>query len=225
MLARALILLLLVLNLGVASWWLLRSDVTAQTAIYPLPVAPTLRLVGEIPQRARAFTPAAEPTPIAMSPVAAAPAPTEHCVTLGPFSDAAALARATALLRPMVGKLQMRQVATAGRGWRVRMPPLPDREAAQAMAARIAAAGFSDYYVVSDGVEANSIALGRYGNQDTAQRRQAALQAAGFTAQAEALGQLLSWIDVTSNSPLDGDSVRSQVGAPQARLLDCASLR
>ena len=66
--------------------------------------------------------------------------------------------------------------------WRVWLPRLPTVDAAQATAARIAEAGFSDYLVVRDGADANTIALGRYGSEEAAQRRTAALRASGFPA-------------------------------------------
>jgi hypothetical protein len=66
--------------------------------------------------------------------------------------------------------------------WRVWLPRLPTAEAAQATAARIGEAGFSDYLVVRDGADANTIALGRYGSEEAARRRTAALRASGFPA-------------------------------------------
>ncbi|MGN6113201.1 MAG: SPOR domain-containing protein, partial [Luteimonas sp.] len=70
----------------------------------------------------------------------------------------------------------------AAAGWRVYLPRLPSADAAQATAARIAESGFSDYMVVRDGADANTIALGRYGTESAAQRRAASLRAAGFPA-------------------------------------------
>src|SRR3546814_11157550 len=61
--------------------------------------------------------------------------------------------------------------------------------AAQAVVDRITAAGFSDYYIVAAGEEANSVALGLYGSEEPARRHQAALHAAGFTeVRADAMG-------------------------------------
>ena len=61
------------------------------------------------------------------------------------------------------------------------MVPMMAAEA-EAAVTRIAEAGFSDYLLVREGSEANGIALGRYGTREAAQRRTAALQAAGFAA-------------------------------------------
>lgn len=220
MFARALIVLLLVLNLGVATWWALRPPASPLPPTETRANAPRLQLLSEVSQPARAAEVAAAPEPAA----AAVPAAAQHCIAFGPFTDAAMLTRASATLRPQVTRLQVREAPASGHGWRVWLPPLTDHETAQAMAARIAAAGFKDYYIVPGGGEANSIALGRYGNEAAAQRQQSALQAAGFPAQSEALGGTARWIDVMVTTTFDADSVRSHIGAPQVQSLDCAKL-
>src|SRR3546814_16441805 len=76
--------------------------------------------------------------------------------------------------------------------------------AAQAVVDRITAAGFSDYYIVAAGEEANSVALGLYGSEEPARRHQAALHAAGFTeVRADAMGHAppqVPWIDGASRT-------------------------
>ena len=226
MFARALIVLLLVLNLGVAMWWALRPA-TAPPPMAGVPTdAPRLLLLREAPHPARAV--AVATTPATVPAVAPEPATTtataRRCVAFGPFADAMTLAQASATLQLQVVRLHVREAPATGHGWRVWLPPLPDHEAAQAMAARITAAGFKDYYIVPGGDEGNSIALGRYGNAEAAQRRQSALQAAGFPAQYEALGKAARWIDVVVMSTFDAETARSRIGAPYARPLDCARL-
>ena len=227
MFSRALLLLLLVLNVGVAAWWLLRPAPPPPTVELP-PSAPRLRLVIEVaaPSRLPAMRTLAAPasTSVPNAVALAADADSTHCLRLGPFDSDAALARAQSALRPQVARLVVTTLPASSRGWRVWLPPLADREAAQAMAARIAAAGFSDYYVMPNGTEANSIALGRYGNAESAQRREAALQAAGFAAQAQPLGVVTRWIDIAGNAAIDDAALRAGSGARQSRALDCASL-
>src|SRR3546814_8173353 len=86
--------------------------------------------------------------------------------------------------------------------------------AAQAVVDRITAAGFSDYYIVAAGEEANSVALGLYGSEEPARRHQAALHAAGFTeVRADAMGDApppVTWIDVASATPLAAADGRSE---------------
>ena len=222
MFARALIVLLLVLNLGVATWWALRPATALSPMIGAPTGAPRLLLLREAPQPARAVTVATTPA-VAPEPATLIATP-RRCVAFGPFTDAMTLAQASATLQPQVVRLHVREAPTTGHGWRVWLPPLADHDAAQAMAARIAAAGFKDYYIVPGGDEGNSIALGRYGNAEAAQRRQTALQAAGFPAQSEALGGAARWIDAVVATTFDADTARSRIGAPYARPLDCARL-
>jgi hypothetical protein len=230
MLIRALIVLLVVLNLGVAAWWMFRPEPVVPVAAPISAQVPRLQLVGEraatmpIPTGTLAVAhPATAATAILPSTPASA-AEGSQCFTVGPFVDDAAVSAARASLRSRVSRLQVRQAPTARHGWQVWLPPLADHDAAVAMAARIQAAGFKDYYIVPTGSEANSIALGRFGNEQAARRQQSALAAAGFPAQAGALGAVTQWIDVIGNQGLDTASLRRVTGATQARPLDCATL-
>jgi hypothetical protein len=242
MFARALIVLLLVLNVGVASWWLLRPDAAPSPSPSPAAAtAPSLQLLSGPSLPATPATLATVSAATANAPTATAAtagiasslatadarlviAGDERCFRFGPYPDADAAAKARAGLPPQVTRSAFIDTAGDGRGWRVWLPPLPDRDAAQAMAARIAAAGFDDYYVVPDGVEANSIALGRYGNAQAAQRRQAALRAAGFEAQAAALGGQAQWLLVAAPPAFDAEAARVAVGAGQQHAVACTAL-
>ena len=88
---RALIVLLAVLNLGVAAWWLFRPDaapVAAETA--PSGIA-RLQLLSERPTKPSQATP---PAPEDTSATARTEPPIvpERCFRFGPFADADALA-------------------------------------------------------------------------------------------------------------------------------------
>lgn len=230
MLIRAVIVLLVMLNLGVAAWWIFRPEPTTTVAAPTSPQAPRLQLASE---RATTMSaPAAtvalvRPATAATATLPSTPAPAaagSQCFTLGPFVDDGAVSAARASLQSRVSRLQVRQASTARHGWRVWLPAFADRDAAVAMVARIDAAGFKDYYIVPTGSEANSIALGRFGNEEAARRHQAVLAAAGIPAQAGPLGAVTQWIDVMGNAGLDTTSLRSTSGAAQARPLDCAKL-
>ena len=145
MLTRSLIVLLVVLNLGVAAWWLLHDDAGPAPLLQPAGV-PRLQLRAE-----------AQPV--------RAPAPREARAALPPVTTTACTGE-----------------EGSAAGWRVFLPPQASVAEADAAASRIAGAGFSDYLVLREGAEANAIALGRYGTREAAQRRTAALQAAGFAA-------------------------------------------
>lgn len=261
MLVRALLVLLLTLNLGVTAWWGLRAPASppapdapplgiarlqllserdapaARANARPVSSAPTVALRDAT---ASAPTPpAAAPTPAPVSPTttpeAEAPAPepvaalakNARCYSFGPFENAELAASARQYLQPLAQRIGVReQRAAPARGWRVLLPPQPSREQAQAVAQRIAAAGFNDYFVVGDGAEAHAIALGRYRTEDAARKRAQALNAAGFAAQAEPLGdaRASTWLDVVAGEGFDPDAAQSAI-AVQRRGIDCAKLR
>jgi hypothetical protein len=219
MLLRALMVLLVVLNLGVAAWWASGSSPSATTTTSSPPQAPTLHLVGEVRS-----APPSVPQPVTASAPAALPMTTpmpRQCFTIGPFTDTTTLDAARAAIAPLVTELHVREVAGDRRGWRVWLPPLADHDSAVAMAARIDAAGFKDYYVMPAGSEGNSIALGRFGNEQAARRQQAALQAAGFAAQAGPVGGASQWLDVAGTA-LDPAALHRAIGAVRIERRDCA---
>lgn len=275
MLTRALIVVLAILNLGVALWWMLRGEPApappppttgvAQLQLLPASAsAPTGAAIASTPAAAlddvtpapvpplpaaasaRAPAPAAEspaatavapapvaapPAPVAQAPapVPAAPAAPAQCVSLGPFSDRAAAQAAQAKAGGTLRGARLREVADAGATrYRVVLPAAASREDAQATVKRIVAAGLSDYYIIANGEETNAIALGQYRNREGAERRMAALSAAGFNARLIASGGDGSaqwWLDATLAPPADASVARQRSGAAQQRSLDCARVR
>ncbi len=277
MLTRALIVVLVILNLGVALWWLLRGEpvsappaspagvaqlevlpttqatpasaASPNAASAPQDVTPATAPVAQppvstaAPPTAVADTPA--PTPAASvpapTPVAAAPAPAAvpapvtatpapaQCVSLGPFADRAAAQAAQSRAGNALRGAKLREVADAGATrYRVLLPPAASREQAQATVKRIVAAGVSDYYIIAQGEDTNAIALGQYRNREGADRRLAALSAAGFKATMVASGGDGSaqwWLDATLAEGTAPAVARQRSGAAQHRSLECARLR
>lgn len=241
---RAAIVFLLVLNLGVAAWWLAGGNAVPPDAPdTSADVAPRLRLAAEAAPAASAASappiastaPPADPTPAPTqvatpgpSSVAPLPAPSPEaaqCLRFGPFASTTARDAARPRLAAASTVLVPREApARPARGWKVSIPPFGERDEAVAMAERLRAAGVSDLYVMNDGVDANSVALGRYGSEEAARRREADLRAKGFPAQATPLGNPAPqwWLDAELARGIDpGPLVRL---AP-ARMIDCASLR
>lgn len=268
--ARALLVLLVMLNLGVATWWLLRPAPPTPTPWVQPADVPRLQLPGEqgvgktispgavtpaplaSPEAgADGFAdqdiPRSGPVPGSASPamVAAAgtardsgisgasesPAPAAtaalRCSSFGPFSDAASVLAARSALQPLgAARIRVRDVVEAPRGWRVVMPPQSDRAAADALAAKIREAGFDDLLVVPSGDEANGIALGRYGSEPSARRRESALRLAGFPAQAQPVGEgvVRHWLDVAAGPEFDAAAARDAAAAANVRDIDCAGI-
>lgn len=235
MLVRALIVLLSVLNLGVAAWWIAHDPPSPPSpAQVPAGVA-RLQLIDEGASASRPVAAAVAVdagSPPATSPEAVANAITapsaQHCFSFGPFASQGAGVSAAAKLKPLVQKLATREqagAATPARGWRVYLPSLPSLEQAQAVAQRIGAAGFDDFLVVREGAEANSIALGRYRSEEGARKRADALVAAGFAARTAALGEPAAattvWLDVVADEAFDPRRAQATVAAAQYRKTDC----
>ncbi len=284
MLTRALIVVLAILNLGVACWWLLREapqppapppqpagvaelrwvpgGVDANAAAEATAAAPTAPLVEREPaaKTAVAVTPApatpakpeiAKPQAAEATPVAAAakpatpPAPTPtpapekpvtppvaaeppRCVALGPFADRAAATSAQGKASTLLSQVRLREqpAASGSARYRVMLPAAANREEAQATVKRIVAAGLSDYYIISQGEEANAVALGQYRNREGAERRMAAVQAAGFQPRLVASGDAGQWwLEGQLSAGTQPAQAQQRSGAAQSRSLECARLR
>ncbi|MEN5070056.1 SPOR domain-containing protein [Stenotrophomonas sp. TWI1183] len=277
MLTRALIVVLVILNLGVALWWLLRGEPVSEPPASPVGVAqlevlpstqappaaatptdntaalqdvtPAAVPVAEPPATTAAPPPAVAATPApapaatapavapgpAGAPAVAPPAPVAppaapaQCVSLGPFADRATAQAAQSRAGSALRTARLREVADAGATrYRVLLPPAASREEAQATVKRIVAAGVSDYYIIAQGEETHAIALGQYRNREGADRRLAALSAAGFKAKMVASGGDGSaqwWLDATLAAGTEAAAARQRSGAAQQRSLECARVR
>ena len=211
MLLRALIVLLLMVNLGVAGWWAFHAPPPPPSAAeVPAGVA-RLQLLREAPPR----------------PVVPALAASARCFSLGPFTTPDAARAAQARLQHALLRLRAREAQAPVAAWRVFLPPQASLADAQGVAGQLAAVGIRDVAVVTTGDQRNGVALGRYDSHDLAQRRQAALQAAGFAAQlapAEG-GERQWWLDVAAGEAFDADAAARDLATPTAQPLDCAALR
>lgn len=235
MFVRALTVVLAMLNLGVAVWWLARPAEPSPAAVdvaTPAGVA-TLQLVeaGEAETETLVAAPpppaALEPTVVASPPsppIASASVAPLRCLSLGPFATRAQANNALARIRSRLERAALReQHDEMGDGYRVMIPAVSDRVTAQQISRRIVEAGLDDYYVLpADGGYA--IALGKYRNRDGAERRLSELRSKGFAARLIVDGAASRWwIDARSRVPTA--SLLAAAGAPRQRSLDCAALR
>ncbi|WP_445393415.1 SPOR domain-containing protein [Stenotrophomonas pavanii] len=284
MLTRALIVVLAILNLGVACWWLLRDapqkpapppqpagvaelrwvpgGVDANAAAEATAAAPTAPLMEREPaaKTAVAATPApapavpaqpevskpqvAEAAPVAAAakpapPPAPVPAPETpatppaaaeppRCIALGPFADRAAASSAQGKAGTLLSQVRLREqpAASGSARYRVMLPAAANRDEAQATVKRIVAAGLSDYYIISQGEDANAVALGQYRNREGAERRMAAVQAAGFQPRLVASGDAGQWwLEGQLAAGTQPAQAQQRSGAAQSRSLECTRLR
>ncbi len=269
MLTRLLIVLLAILNVGVALWWMTpRAEPVAAVPraepgvatleVLPSPAADNAAV--DAPPAANAVAATAEASALIAAPVAAAkpaeaapapaaavetstvqappaeakpaepkPAAAVQCASLGPYASQAQAQAALAALGADAARPRLREVpGKAASSYRVLIAPAASREEAQATAKRIVDAGFSDYFIVSQGEEANAVALGQYRNREGAERRLASLTAAGFPAKLAASGTEIApswWVDTATAGTATPASLKQRAAAAQQQSLDCARLR
>ncbi|WP_394001757.1 SPOR domain-containing protein [Luteimonas sp. WGS1318] len=231
---RALVVLLVILNFGVAAWWAVRGDAGDAHALAALDRGTLLLASEPLPEQAPVAPADTASVDVAPSPSPAPPMPEvdaapsgagnpPQCVALGPFADGEMRDAARARLADVAVRTAAREVGETPRGWRVWMAPLADRAAADAVVARLLGAGFTDYYVIGDGPEANGVALGRFGSEAPAQGRAAALREAGFDAEAQPLGSVLVryWIDAMAVEGVSAQTLRAHAASARAESRDC----
>ena len=199
MLLRALIVLLLCMNVGVAVWWASHRE--------PAPVAvpatdkdvPSLVLLSEAERK-----PVVDAAELAEAP--AELSPDAVCLSIGPFSTPAHLRLAMDLMLPRVERIQFREVpAVALRGYRVYLPPAASRAEALQTARALSAKGISDYYVVTAGGDQNTVSLGIFRELENATQRREAVAALGYSPVIEPRTEQVPqwWIDVAALPGLD----------------------
>jgi cell division protein FtsN len=255
MLIRFLIVVLAILNVGVALWWMTPRPVAAPTPtrvepgvaslellptpVVPAPAAPAAQPAPSTSEASSAAVAAAGISPpVAAAPVAAVPAPPPatpvattpaQCLSLGPFAAQTEAQSALSKLGGVAERPRLREVpGKAASGYRVMIPAAATRDEAQATVKRIVEAGFSDYFIIAQGEDANAVALGQYRNREGAERRQATLTAAGFPAKMVANGAETPaswWIDTAVAADSSASVVAQRSGAAQQPSLDCARLR
>ena len=205
MLPRVLVILLLVMNIGVAAWWFLRPEHEPRRFAPTEPAVAGLELLAESEARGSVAEMAEAPQPIQPSADAV-------CQRIGPFLTQADLRRVIGALTPVVQRIQFRETrALARRGYWVYMPAQATRDAALATARELAARGLRDYYVVTAGDRENTISLGLFRELDNARKRQADVQGMGFSAE---LGERTEeipqyWVDIAADPRFDW---RAQLG-------------
>lgn len=243
MIARVLIVVLAMLNLGAALWWGLHRPAAVQAATALPPGVARLQLWREVSAQAPRLptepeaepeTPAVAPAPSASAkPAQAVPATADvqakpdapvqtRCYSYGPYPDRAAAQEAKGKLGQLERSVVLRELpvpATPGTSYRVFLPS--DAAGTDAAVAKLKAAGIADYYVIRAGEKANSIALGLYRKRDGAEVRQAELRKAGIEAKIETQGAPASqwWLDAA----FAGKAPAAESGRRQS--LDCASMR
>ena len=215
MLLRALILLLLCMNLGVAAWWIASDDQPAPPLPPGDPGVATLKLLSEVEQ-----LPVPEAAELSEAP--ATLGADAVCLSLGPFATPAQLRIAMNRLLPRVERIQFREVAAVAlRGYRVFLPAAGSRAQALETARALSSKGVSDYYVVTAGDQQNTISLGIFRELGNATKRHDEIAALGYDPTVEARTEQVPewWLDLAAEPGFDWrsalpDSTLTATAAP-----------
>ncbi len=200
MLLRALIVLLLCMNLGVAVWWVVHREPPSPVLPAADPGVPSLTLLSETERL---------PAPVDAAELTAAPevpGPTSVCLSLGPFSTPADLRKAMNTLMPQVESIQFREVAAVSlRGYRVFLPAAGSRAQALETARALSAKGITDYYVVTAGDQQDTISLGIFRELENATKRREQVAALGYNPTVETRTEPVQqwWIDLAAPAGFD----------------------
>lgn len=189
MLARALFVILLAMNLATAMWlWLAPTTGGASRLATSEPGVAALVLLGE--SMASLGDPSAElaAAPEPVQPVLSGTGPGVDagftCIEIGPFPTQSELRQAEQVLVAVGQVLGSREaVERRFRGYWVYLPAQASRERALATARELAAAGVRDYYVVTAGDQENTISLGLFRDRTNAERRQGEMRSRGYEAE------------------------------------------
>ncbi|MBS0576317.1 MAG: SPOR domain-containing protein [Proteobacteria bacterium] len=221
MLPRALVLLLLVMNLGALAWWGLHAAPPSSPAPTTDVGTPTLVLLSEsekVQRKGSSDEMAAAPVPDAATP---------RCQTVGPFAAPADVRRATDILAPLVGRIRQRDATgTAATGYRVYVAALASRDAALEAARQLAAKGINDYYVVTTGDQQNTISLGLFQDLGNATKRRDDVRKLGFDARLDPkIGPVQQyWLDITVAPDFDWHAHLTDFPGIAAQDTPCPSL-
>jgi hypothetical protein len=179
MFLRALFLLLLSLNLGVAAWLYFAPAPKAADFVATDVGIPSLQLLVE-----KEGAGAAQSAELASAPESRSDLSHDHCLSIGPFPTQSDMRAALNKLTPQVERIQFREArATQTRGYWVYLPAMDSREQALSVARQLSAKGVRDYYVVTAGDQQNTISLGLFRDQANAERRRRELGDLGFKPQ------------------------------------------
>jgi len=220
MLLRALVLLLLVMNVGAAAWWVLGPPPRVPDAL-PATQAdvPSLVLLSETDQAAASEVaePSEPPQPIRVGEAS-------ECLEIGPFLTQSDLRRALTALTPGAQRIQFREAnALVQRGYRVFLPAPPSREAALAVARGLFGRGVRDYYVVTSGADENTISFGLYRNEANARQRLEQVVAFGVDAKLEPRSESIPqfWVDLDSSEAFDWRAALGGYSGVASRNIPC----
>ncbi len=119
------------------------------------------------------------------------------CYRLGPFADDAATEKAIDILKQVpLAYERLREEQTVVTGYRVYLPPLPNRDAVEKKRRQLTRLGFKDHSLIQEEGLQNAISLGTFTVEANAQKHLQALAAKKVEAKMQTLTQTrtLQWL-------------------------------
>ncbi|MBI3779050.1 MAG: SPOR domain-containing protein [Gammaproteobacteria bacterium] len=188
---------LVLANLGLwmwASWY--KESPLEENRVARAPIAPEkMRLLTEPDVK---LTPRKAPPPANAELVANV---ASSCFRLGPFAEPALAAKAETKLGEMkIGFTRRSEETRTITGYRVFLPPLASKEAAERKRQDLTRLGFKDHALIQEEGWHNAISLGLFSVEANAESRVRELAAKGVEAKAQPLTQsrTLYWLDIVT---------------------------
>ncbi len=202
--AKTIFALLVLANVGLALWATgFRPGNDAPEGSRPALHPDKMRLVGE---------PGVQLSARNAGPATAGKAET-GCYRIGPFAESARTDKASAILKDIPLAYERRaEEQTVVTGYRVYLPPLPTREAAEKKRGELGRLGFKDSSVMQEAGMENALSLGLFTVEINAQKHLQALAAKKISAQLQTLSQArtLQWLYLGTVESLAGVLPRLQ---------------
>ncbi|MEK7815327.1 MAG: SPOR domain-containing protein [Pseudomonadota bacterium] len=130
-------------------------------------------------------------------PAAAGKTEASGCYRIGPFAESAQADKASAVLKGIPLAYERRaEEQTVVTGYRVYLPPLPTRDAAEKKRRELSRLGFKDSSVMQEAGMENALSLGLFTVEANAQKRMQALAAKKIETRMQTLSQArtLHWL-------------------------------
>ncbi len=180
--AKTIFALLVLANVGLALWATgLRPGGDAPEGLRPALRPDKMRLVDEAGAQLSARN---------ARPAAAGKTEAGGCYRIGPFAETAQADKASAVLReiPLVYERRAEE-QTVVTGYRVYLPPLPTRDAAEKKRRELSRLGFKDSSVMQEAGMENAVSLGLFTVEVNAEKHRQALAAKKIEARMQTFSQ------------------------------------
>ncbi len=174
---RGFALILVLINLGLAVFWILQPKPRAET-LPPVTDSgiPPLTLLSEFDARQGI-------SESVHNRVEPGQQDTLACYSLGPYATRSEARRALGVIRNDVERARIRQSeAMQTLGYWIYLPAVSTRAEALALARQLSELGVRDYYVVTAGERMNTVSLGLFSVKENATRRLEGMKQLGFDA-------------------------------------------